>query len=97
MKFKAGDKMLWKSTGLPAYEKLDNEDFGWWVSLDSNFLVEKQVWNKKPVLSFTDYEVLPESEKPLYKDGKLNRYGFKLDDQGVYEYYKDIMTFELTN
>lgn len=82
MKFRKGDKMFWKNSNTPAYEKVGDNDFDWWVSLDSKYLVE------------TVHELRPETEKPLYrKDGTLNRFGFKWTDDQVYEYYKSFMNF----
>ncbi len=85
--FKTGTKMYWKSTNQPAYEKLDNEDFGTWVSLDSKYLVREMIDGEMVDV------VYPESDKPLYRNGQLNRFGFKWTDQQVYDYYKGIMNF----
>jgi len=86
--YKRGTKMYWKSTGVPAYEKVDDDEFGWWVSLTSTYVVTKMVNGEK-----VD-EVRPESEKPLYKaDKSLNRFGFRWTDKQVEEYYKDMMNF----
>jgi len=85
--FKLGTKLYWKTSNQPAYEKLDDEDFGTWVSLDSKYLVREMVDDEM-------VDVLhSESEKPLYRDGRLNRFGFRWTDQQVYDYYKSFMNF----
>lgn len=91
-KYKKGTLMLWKSTGQPAYEKLDNDDWGTWVCLFSNYLVEgKEIVNSKEETTFT---LRPESEKPLYNSkGQFNRFGFTNTDEGTYQSYKGIFTF----
>jgi len=95
MKFKKGDKLVWKNSGVPAYEKLDNEDFGLWVSLDSKYLVPQPKFEDgKPVLGKDGKQVFedvlrPETEKPVEK-----RFGFKWTDAQVFEYYKGMMNFE---
>jgi len=93
--FNSGTKMFWKNTGKPAYEKVGNDACDWWVSLDSFFVVKTQQLDEKTGEMLWVHETHPESEKPLYKaDGSLNRFGFKWPDEQVYDYYKDIMTFE---
>jgi hypothetical protein len=37
-----------------------------------------------------EHELRPESEKPLYRNGKLNRFGFRWTDKQVNEYYTNI-------
>jgi len=89
MKFRKGTKMLYKSDNTPAYEKLDDEDFGLWVTLNSKYLVE--VKKGKDV----DNELRPESDKPLYdRNKRLNRFGWRWTDEQVLNYYKNIMYFE---
>ena len=34
MKFNKGDQMVWKNTNKPAYEKVDDDEFGAWKSLE---------------------------------------------------------------
>lgn len=36
MLFPLGTKMYWKGSGLPAYEKADGDEWGWWRSLEYN-------------------------------------------------------------
>lgn len=94
-RFFKGSKMLWKSTGLPAFEKLDDNEWGNWVSLDSTYLVERKVVDPVTKKETSEYDLKPESEKPLYnKEGRLNRYGFKWPDKQVFEHYKGFMNFE---
>jgi hypothetical protein len=86
--FKTGTKMYWKSTNKPAYEKLNDKDFGTWVSLDSTYVVREMVNDEMVDV------VHPETEKPLYRnDGTLNRFGFRLTDQQVHDYYNGFMNF----
>ena len=85
MIFRIGTVMCWKHNEKPAYEKLDDD---WWVSLDSYY-----VSNAEQVDKGAEPIVRPESEKPLYRNGKLNRFGFKLPDEQVHSYYKNIMYF----
>jgi len=86
--FPVGTKMYWKSSNTLAYEKIGEIE---WVSLDSNYLVEK--FNEKREMY---HEIRPESEKPLYRlDGKLNRFGWKWPDDMVYKFYKSFMNFKL--
>lgn len=103
--FKAGTKLYWKASNQPAYEKLDDEDFGTWVSLDSKYLVRKLVvdksgkaLDKSGKLASTGNEqyvdvLKPESEKPLYRNGQVNRFGFRWTDQQVYAYFNSFMNF----
>ena len=99
MTFKRGDSMYWKKSGWSAWEKLDDNDFGWWVSLDSTFPVRKETVNPATGQTEVDHEAHWETEKPLYKkndkgeDTELNRFGFRWTDNQVYEYYKGIMKF----
>jgi hypothetical protein len=111
--FKKGTLIVDKNN-IPQYEKLDDDDWGWWVSLTSNYLVEKKV-QKEVLISKTkdvdvevdeelidlsnfkkvkkeeiEHELRPESEKPLYRNGKLNRFGFRWTDKQVNEYYPSI-------
>jgi hypothetical protein len=89
--FKKGTKMYWKNSNLPAFEKLGDNEFDWWVSLDSKYLVEKI----NPLTNEKEYEQKLETEKPLYnKEGRLNRFGFKWTDQQVFDYYRNIMNFK---
>lgn len=102
MAFPIGTKAFWKigtnRGGTAAYEKIDGEINGHWISLDSiyivvtdgtEFNVKKDRWEPCKI-----YTAHPESEKPLYdENGKLNRFGFRWPDAQVYEYYKDIMYF----
>ncbi len=116
--FKTGTKMKWKHNGKDAFEKLNDDDFGLWVSLDSKFLVETKVTTEvfvpkdknnvnvevddeqlnlkdfvtKKVVE-TTYELKPETDKPLYRNGSLNRYGFKWTDNQVFEHYNSFMEF----
>lgn len=90
MLFQKGTKLIWKSTRLPAYEKLGDDEFEYWVSLDSKFIVESKD-EKGEKINILKHE----SEKPLYKDGKLNRFGFRMLDGDVFEYYNGIMNFEI--
>lgn len=93
--FVKGTKMFWRNTGKPAFEKLDNEEWGWWVSLDSTYLVEREVTDPVTKKVYKEYDLKHESEKPLYnKEGRLNRYGFKWTDKQVLEHYRTFMTFE---
>lgn len=92
--------MHWKSTGKPAYQKLGDAECDWWVSLDSTFVTESEELNPLNKKMETVYTLRPESDKALYKKDKkgnvttdLNRFGFRWTDQQVYEYYKDVMTF----
>jgi len=90
MKYKKGTRMFWKKDCTPAYMKLDDEDFGWWVALDSNYLVEVKEGNK-----VVGHDLKPESDKPLYdRNGRLNRYGWRWTDEQVWDYYKDLMFFK---
>jgi hypothetical protein len=93
--FAKGTKMFWPD-GRPAYEKLDDEDFGTWVSLCSTYVVERMeeyseyvpAMSKEVVKKIKVHETRPESEKPLYNEsGKLNRFGFKWTDKQVKEYF----------
>ncbi len=94
MRFLKGDMMLWKHSNRLAFKKLDDNDFGWWVSLDSTYLVERKVVDPVTKKEETKYDLKPESEKLLHRnDGTLNRFGFKWDDESVYNYYKGIMLF----
>ena len=92
MNFPKGTKLYWKKDNTPAYEKLSDDEWSWWVSLDSKYL--------KEVTDNTDtkekiYELRPESEKPLYKNnGDLNRFGFRWTDNQVCKEYSGYMLFE---
>lgn len=77
-----GTRLFWKKNGLPAYEKVGETGWDWWVSLDSKYLVNG--------------ELRPESEKPLFNsNGGLNRFGFRQTDEGVNYHYLSIMKVEL--
>ena len=123
MKFPKGTILHWKKDNTPAYEKLSDDDWSWWVSLDSNYLnevikettvyvskdkiqpdiedltvdddqIDLTKYTKKIVKEKT-HELLPESEKPLYKkNGDLNRFGFRWTDNQVWEEYSNYMLFE---
>jgi hypothetical protein len=95
--FAKGTKMFWPD-GTPAYEKLNDEDFGLWVSLDSKYLVERlvdELTNEdknhlvdKVGKKFRVHELRNETDRPLYNEqGKLNRLGFKWTDKQVKEYF----------
>jgi len=104
--------------GTPVYEKLGDLDWDWWVSLDSNYLVERleevevlvskndidlelpdelldmSMFKKKKV-KLIEHDLRPESEKPLYRNGKLNRFGWKWTDSQVQKEYGGSHTFVL--
>ena len=86
IKFDIGTKMYWAKTNLPAYEKIAEDE---WVNLDSTYIEE--IGEGKNI----EFILKSESEKPLYRNGKLNRFGFKWPDEMVYNYYKNFMKFEL--
>ncbi len=89
MKFPKGTTMYWKHNNQPAYQKLGDSELDWWVSLDSHYVTnpdEVRDKGKDPI-------VKPESEKPLYRNGKLNRFGFQWTDKQVWEYYSPVVNF----
>lgn len=90
----------WNKSGTPAYEKLDDDEWGWWVSLDSTYVVEtlEDVWDVHMCKMVKEkvYTAHPESEKPLYSEkGNLNRWSFRWTDDQVHEHYNDMMEFKL--
>jgi len=60
-----------------AFEKQDDNEFGLWLCLNSNYVKEY-----KDKEGFDKYEVRPESELPPER-----RYGFKWTDEQVKNYY----------
>ena len=105
--------LLDKKTGQPEYQKLGDNDWDWWVCLNSNYLVEKEItktvfipkdkntvlvdddtdenlidlskYNKKIVKEIS-HDLFPESNKSLYdRNGKLNRFGFRINDEQLVE------------
>ena len=84
MKFGKGSLMFWKTNsfnehrGKPAYEKLDDNDMGLWVSLTSTYIVKKSdeefaeevELNKKGLSPNgylpSKYKAMPETDKPLW-------------------------------
>jgi len=91
--YNKGTKLFFLN-GKPAYEKIDNDECGMWVSLFSNYLVEKV--QCKPS---EGHDMFPESNLPLWgvdKQGKpkLNRTAFKWPDEDVREHYSKFMTFQ---
>jgi hypothetical protein len=94
-RFLKGSKLVWKNTGQPAFEKLDDNEWGYWVSLDSRFTVTEKRLNSETNEMETVYVSYPESQKPLHNgEGRLNRYGFKWTDEQVFEHYNSFMNFE---
>jgi hypothetical protein len=86
---KRGTVMLWKHNKQLAFEKIDDEEVGWWVSLDSTYNVEVYKDKEK------SYVVRPESEKPLYNEkSALNRYAFKWSDKQVFDYWLKNIAYE---
>jgi hypothetical protein len=74
-KFKAGEL---------EYEKITDDEFGWWVATNSKYLVQIKE-DKKDINS---YELHPESNKLLYDEhGKLQRFGFRWTDDQIRRYY----------
>lgn len=101
MRFYKGHMMYWKSTGKPAYQKMGDDDFDWWLALDSYFVTESKELNPLTNKMETVFTRRPESEKPLYKKDtqgndtpELNRLAFRWTDQQTYDWYKGIMTFD---
>ena len=85
MTLKKGDRMIWKNTGELAYEKVDDNDFGFWSCLFSKRLVEYSNVKTKEKLSYS----LSETELPVNE-----RFGFRWTDAQVFDYYKEMMDFK---
>lgn len=108
MRFYKGAKLVDKN-GVEKWEKVEDEEWGWWVCLDSYFLVTKEVVRQewKPAMSkYVDVvekvdERHPESEKYLFKKdekgndikNEFNRWSFRWTDEQVYNYYKELYNF----
>lgn len=58
------------------YEKLGNNNIEWWSCLDSNYLVPINPKNLSE--GHTQHS---EMEKPLYREGELNRWSIKMSDE----------------
>ena len=68
MHFLKGTKLVKKDTGEEWYEKLGNNEWDWWVSLNSSYVVEtvEVVKEWKPALSkYVDTEIKKYQRHPL--------------------------------
>lgn len=64
------------------YYKLEDKPCSWWMAMGSTYLVKK-VDEKGQIY----HDIHPESEKPLYKNGELNRLGFRVPDEQISNYF----------
>lgn len=110
--FKKGTVIV-DENGILEYIKIDNQDYGTWLCLNSNYLIEKKVKKevliskedidievedeeldlskfKKVLKDEIEHELRPESEKPLFRNGKLNRNYFRWNDRLVKKEYENI-------
>ena len=85
MKFGKGSKLFYRD-GTPVWEKTNDNDWGYWVCLNSTYLVEKKVYGPNE----SKYESRPQSELPIEK-----RYSFQWSDAQVAEHMGKYMNFEV--
>jgi hypothetical protein len=79
--FPKGFKFQW---GELEFEKLEDNDFSWWVAHHSMYTVQV----KEDLHDLDSYELRYEAEKKLYDSrGHLARFGFRWSDKQIRNYY----------